>query len=873
MTQPGPTSPQNSLQDLNDVEFQWADDLEPGSGYTPQEVDALLDVPLDDVLTASATGNRETEPNTTESLYSSTGEGGDQVPWKVMKGHNCPDGKPYAVVKISDGSVAGCHDSESSAQAQLRALYANENETTVVTPESFDVKLSAEAYGSDRGLREYWTHGEGALKIRWGTPGDFNRCVRHLGKYVRDPEGLCNEYHTEAVGAPPGKGHSVETQSFDVKTAGAPVARVGSDNPRSIGWEGLLAMEGEETGDGREFANGSLEWGTPPLPLMYQYETSHGGTTDRSTNVGNITEIWRDGSKIMGRGTIDLDDEYGMQAARKMKGKYLNGVSIDADGVKQDDIELVYAPADPELSADEALLQMMGATPDKTIFHRGRIRGATLVNLPAFINASLELIGDTSVLDTGMTASAKLGIFKKSKKGGDREYVRDANGRFDDVPGVGEDKPKSIFDYPEDSPEWQRYKKWVEGDTDRTDGGGQSSETRKLNNVGNYDEADDDMGASPDPYREPEPDDDAGMPLPTDYDKRRKKRFTPNPDSDYSVITASASNGRRGYTIEIPELPPLEFFQEPTELPPIGAVWIDANGHISGLIGPSDTPHRAFKGKRVTIPMGNVDYTRWMNRPTLAIGSNGEVLKIRTGVITMNCGHLNPYAASDPAERMKHYDNSCSIAAVVRVGESRKHRAPWMSGVIMPMSVADFQRFQACQISGDWSPSRQKRGWKEFVAALAVPVPGFARSTDVPAIRVDDNSVVVASTVPIRLTADAYLAYTDEPSVTSHRAELAQIRARVAGSSRNRQTLAAIRQRVTAGSSPVVAAAATVTPPKETKVGCAPCAAKRAARAAQQQTSAQITPPVEGFGTGDQQEIDARSQSNSIANSRATSRG
>lgn len=22
-------------------------------------------------------------------------------------------------------------------------------------------------------LRQYWTHGEGALKIRWGTPGDF----------------------------------------------------------------------------------------------------------------------------------------------------------------------------------------------------------------------------------------------------------------------------------------------------------------------------------------------------------------------------------------------------------------------------------------------------------------------------------------------------------------------------------------------------------------------------------------------------------------------------------------------------------------------------------------------------------------------------
>lgn len=56
-------------------------------------------------------------------------------------------------------------------------------------------------------LREYWVRGEGAAKIRWGTDGDFKRCVRHLGKYVRDPEGLCNTYHQAAVGAPPGKGH------------------------------------------------------------------------------------------------------------------------------------------------------------------------------------------------------------------------------------------------------------------------------------------------------------------------------------------------------------------------------------------------------------------------------------------------------------------------------------------------------------------------------------------------------------------------------------------------------------------------------------------------------------------------------------------
>jgi hypothetical protein len=60
-----------------------------------------------------------------------------------------------------------------------------------------------EAQG-DTNLRAYWLHGKGAAKIRWGTPGDFTRCVRQLSKYVTDPDGLCAEYHHDATGMWPG---------------------------------------------------------------------------------------------------------------------------------------------------------------------------------------------------------------------------------------------------------------------------------------------------------------------------------------------------------------------------------------------------------------------------------------------------------------------------------------------------------------------------------------------------------------------------------------------------------------------------------------------------------------------------------------------
>ena len=56
-------------------------------------------------------------------------------------------------------------------------------------------------------IHDYWTHGKGAAKIRWGVPGDFNRCREHLGKYIK-PEylaGTCAQWHHDAIGIWPGQ--------------------------------------------------------------------------------------------------------------------------------------------------------------------------------------------------------------------------------------------------------------------------------------------------------------------------------------------------------------------------------------------------------------------------------------------------------------------------------------------------------------------------------------------------------------------------------------------------------------------------------------------------------------------------------------------
>jgi HK97 family phage prohead protease len=54
--------------------------------------------------------------------------------------------------------------------------------------------------GATERLHEYWVHGEGAAKIRWGSPGDYDRCVLHLGKFLADPHGYCAQAHHDALG-------------------------------------------------------------------------------------------------------------------------------------------------------------------------------------------------------------------------------------------------------------------------------------------------------------------------------------------------------------------------------------------------------------------------------------------------------------------------------------------------------------------------------------------------------------------------------------------------------------------------------------------------------------------------------------------------
>lgn len=68
--------------------------------------------------------------------------------------------------------------------------------------------------GATEKLMRYWAEGEGAIKIRWGVPGDFDRCIREIQTAItkdgkpplsdRVIKGLCSNLHQRATGARPG---------------------------------------------------------------------------------------------------------------------------------------------------------------------------------------------------------------------------------------------------------------------------------------------------------------------------------------------------------------------------------------------------------------------------------------------------------------------------------------------------------------------------------------------------------------------------------------------------------------------------------------------------------------------------------------------
>lgn len=435
-------------------------------------------------------------------------------------------------------------------------------------------------------------------------------------------------------------------------------------------WEGILVVEGLPTGDGRQFAPGSLTWAEPWLPLRWAPEDfgEHVGAVD----VARIDQVWRDETDpnvIRARGVFNVSDPIGLKAYQNVDGQMLRGVSVDVDSVKDSDVELIFPDdvgdggdeADPG-AGDDGLFLLFGPPPDLMIFHAGRIRGATLVSLPAFVEAQINTV-KAAPMPGGNGPMKPMPTSSPSASG---------KGAPDDVPANA--SVEQIV------AELGRIL------TDASAPVGASLARRRAR----YDRLADVL----------------------------KSRFqlTAQPFSEDAlsddVRALVACGGTDGYVA-----PPAWMFQHVTDQPVrLGVNVADDGRHIFGYAALWGTCHIGHPDVCVTAPEEQ-RHDHYLLGEVLT--SDGK--RVSVGTVTLGTGHA-PLHGINARQAVEHYDNTGTAVADVVTGNDEY--GIWFAGAIRHGTPAGrVAELRAAKLSGDW---RRIGGQMRLVALLAVNVPGFA---------------------------------------------------------------------------------------------------------------------------------------------------
>jgi hypothetical protein len=316
-----------------------------------------------------------------------------------------------------DGVTASAH----SDYALTRMLGSERDYYEAITAAS----ATAKGLRGARKLKKYWTVGKGGKKIRWGTGGDWTRCVRQLGKYLGPrAKGYCALRHKEMTGLWTGdKKHrqmygwgknakrvfstdlikssemilestALLASKADARTKMAMVASslghtkmVDADQKMLLNesfYIPLVIPEGIESGDGRKFAENVITFRELPLPLMWQVKTGEGHSN--SYVVGRIDSMERVENGIgNARGVFD-NSPYAQEVVRLIRNGFVRGISADMDQFEA----VEEKESSDELEAKSKSKQKLIGK-DKLTINKARVMGITIVAKPAFQECSIYL--------------------------------------------------------------------------------------------------------------------------------------------------------------------------------------------------------------------------------------------------------------------------------------------------------------------------------------------------------------------------------------------------------------------------------------------------------------------------------------------------
>ena len=319
---------------------------------------------------------------------------------------------PISKIMVEDDDIYDHHwEPDEITKLRMKDLNRCDDDT-------FEALTAAGGLDRNRGnaeeLRRYWTVGKGAAKIRWGTGGDWTRCVRNLEKYMGPrAKGYCALRHKEVTGMWTGdKKHRIlygrnkqnavfstdvlkssdlviETATLNARARDAKdrlglLASAGAKTGGSMFRIPLVIPEGIETGDGRMFRKGSISTRELPLPLLWQMHTSDGHSG--SVVVGRIDRMERTDDGIGNAFGVFDDGEYGKEAERLVRHGFIRGVSADMDQFEAEQQKKVdKSDAENDVEPEE-----VGG--DKLTINKARVMAVTMVPKPAFQECKIFLI-------------------------------------------------------------------------------------------------------------------------------------------------------------------------------------------------------------------------------------------------------------------------------------------------------------------------------------------------------------------------------------------------------------------------------------------------------------------------------------------------
>lgn len=173
-------------------------------------------------------------------------------------------------------------------------------------------------------------------------------------------------------------------------------------------WSAVLARLGVPTGDRRIIAPGALTNRDLPLPLMWQRVSDQGHSG--SVTVGAIETLTIDNASGMVTATGRFLDVRGSSEAQAQTDAGVTGPSIDIF----DDIDIVEVQrlieagvVGPNLMDDMDDLEYAMDDDGMVVITRGRIAGATLVQIPAFAGVSISMADDDPDAEAQRRADAR----------------------------------------------------------------------------------------------------------------------------------------------------------------------------------------------------------------------------------------------------------------------------------------------------------------------------------------------------------------------------------------------------------------------------------------------------------------------------------